>query len=142
MPKQKEKVLAYIVRGDGGGKELLVFDHTDFPEAGTQVPAGTVDPDESIEEALLREVSEESGLHFNTPGKFLGRFEWFRADRNELHFRNIYLLEAPTGLPNRWDIEVNSKDGDNGLRFHYFWIPLTDAPLKLSGEQGKYIEYV
>jgi 8-oxo-dGTP pyrophosphatase MutT (NUDIX family) len=56
-------VLAYITRNTGEGvTELLVFDHLDFPEAGTQVPAGTVDGDESIEAALLREAEEETGL--------------------------------------------------------------------------------
>ena len=34
----KRKVLAYVTRGD----ELLVFRHRDFPEAGLQVPAGTM----------------------------------------------------------------------------------------------------
>jgi 8-oxo-dGTP pyrophosphatase MutT (NUDIX family) len=42
--------------------ELLVFDHVDTPEAGTQVPAGGVDPDEGLVEAALREVVEETGL--------------------------------------------------------------------------------
>ena len=52
------KVLAYVVRGD----DLLVFRHADFPTAGLQVPAGTVEPGEPPVEAVLREVREESGM--------------------------------------------------------------------------------
>jgi hypothetical protein len=40
----KEKVLGYIIRENGARRELLVFDHVDFPGAGTQVPADTVEP--------------------------------------------------------------------------------------------------
>jgi 8-oxo-dGTP pyrophosphatase MutT (NUDIX family) len=35
-------------------KELLVFDHRDHPNAGTQVPAGRIDPGETLEQCLLR----------------------------------------------------------------------------------------
>jgi NADH pyrophosphatase NudC (nudix superfamily) len=55
-----DKVLAYITRHNCA--QLLVFDHRHSPEAGTQVPAGTVEVAESIEQALWREVEEESGL--------------------------------------------------------------------------------
>ena len=39
----QEKVYAYILRKDDKGKQLLVFDHVNFPDAGTQVPGGTVE---------------------------------------------------------------------------------------------------
>lgn len=54
-----EKVTAFVTRGDGAKRELLVFRH---PTAGVQVPAGTVELNESIEAAVLREVKEETGL--------------------------------------------------------------------------------
>ena len=41
-PILKHKVFAYLTHGH----RLLVFRHADFPEAGIQVPAGTVQPDE------------------------------------------------------------------------------------------------
>ena len=52
------KVIAYITDGD----RLLVFRHTDFPEAGIQVPAGTVEEGEALDLAVLREAEEETGL--------------------------------------------------------------------------------
>lgn len=59
-----DKVAAFITRDperDPGRRELLVFDHSN-PLAGTQVPAGTVEPGEELAVAALREAREESGL--------------------------------------------------------------------------------
>ena len=42
MTELVEKAFAYITRDD----ELLVFRHVDSPEAGIQVPAGTIEPGE------------------------------------------------------------------------------------------------
>ncbi len=56
-----EKVSAFITREGAAGRELLVFAHPN-PLAGIQVPAGTVDPGEAPEHAVLRETWEESGL--------------------------------------------------------------------------------
>ena len=62
MGNLRIRAAVYIVRDSSRGLELLVFDHRDYPEAGTQIPAGGVDTGESIEEAVLREVLEETGL--------------------------------------------------------------------------------
>ena len=62
------KVFAYITNGH----RLLVFRHTDFPEAGIQVPAGTVKPNERLEIAVLREAYEETGLQGLTIRRYLG----------------------------------------------------------------------
>jgi 8-oxo-dGTP pyrophosphatase MutT (NUDIX family) len=53
------KVTAFVTRETTGGRELLVFRH---PNAGVQLPAGTIEPGESPEDAVLREVWEETGL--------------------------------------------------------------------------------
>ena len=54
-----EKVTAFIVRKKNEKPELLVFSH---PSAGIQVPAGTIEENESLETAVFREVKEETGL--------------------------------------------------------------------------------
>jgi len=62
------KVAAYITCNH----RLHVFSHVDFPEAGIQVPAGTVGEGESFDEAVLREAYEETGLTDLTIESFLG----------------------------------------------------------------------
>jgi 8-oxo-dGTP pyrophosphatase MutT (NUDIX family) len=53
------KVTAFIVRHSHAHRELLVLAH---PTAGIQVPAGTVEEGETFEDAVLREIHEETGL--------------------------------------------------------------------------------
>lgn len=54
-----EKVTAFIIRTFPTGKELLILQH---PFAGYQLPAGTVNLNETPENAVVREVAEETGL--------------------------------------------------------------------------------
>src|SRR4029453_11132862 len=58
----RKRVVAYVTREHDGRHELLVFDHRSMPEVPTQVPAGRIDAHESLEEGVLREVEEETGL--------------------------------------------------------------------------------
>ena len=67
-----EKVIAYITCGD----KLLVFSHPRYPEAGIQVPAGTVEEGEPLEEAVLREAREETGLKGLRTQSYLGVREY------------------------------------------------------------------
>lgn len=135
---QVKKVIAYITRG----QELLVFEHRDFPDAGVQVPAGTVDPVESLESAALREVEEESGLKFAGPEKFLGCFEWFRRETNEIHLRHVFHFQSAERLPETWSHTVSGGELDRGLVFNYFWLPIDQAKTLLSGDQGAYLHLI
>ena len=67
--KRMKKVTAFITKGCGAEAKLLCFRH---PTAGVQLPAGTVDVDESPETAVLREVWEETGLQNVTIAGKLG----------------------------------------------------------------------
>jgi 8-oxo-dGTP pyrophosphatase MutT (NUDIX family) len=54
------RVAACVLRRRAGrSAELLVFDHDADLPPGTHVPAGGVAPEEPLEEAVLREVTEE-----------------------------------------------------------------------------------
>ncbi len=58
VPTLKRKAFAYITHGD----RLLVFRHPAAPDAGIQVPAGSMRTGERPEDAVLREAREETGL--------------------------------------------------------------------------------
>ncbi len=54
------KVTAFVTRTRAGGaQDLLVMQH---PTAGVQVPAGTVEENELVADAVVRELGEETGL--------------------------------------------------------------------------------
>ncbi|MBO1911128.1 NUDIX domain-containing protein, partial [Microvirga sp. 3-52] len=59
--KTRRQVLAYITRGEEPNWEILVFKQKDNPDAGIQVPGGTIESDEFIIDALYREIEEETG---------------------------------------------------------------------------------
>jgi 8-oxo-dGTP pyrophosphatase MutT (NUDIX family) len=54
-----EKVTAFVTRSVHSVEELLLIEH---PNAGIQIPAGTVEPGEDPSNAVLREAVEETGL--------------------------------------------------------------------------------
>ncbi|MDV6374730.1 NUDIX domain-containing protein [Deinococcus arenicola] len=69
----REKVLAYITWGID---ELLVFEPTpEYTSAGLQIPARGVNVGEMPEQAVAREVLEETGLRLNHP-VYLASHEW------------------------------------------------------------------
>ncbi len=53
------KVTAFILRPGLTGPQILTFQH---PTGGLQLPAGTVEPGEPPEAAVVREAQEETGL--------------------------------------------------------------------------------
>ena len=79
----RERVVVYVERGDG----LLVFDHRDDSEAGTQVPAGGIDAGEDLADAVRREVLEETGVRIEAEGAGGGRRGHRRRDDVQLPLR-------------------------------------------------------
>ncbi len=139
MPKRVKKALAYITNRDG---ELLVFLHRDFPEAGLQVPAGTVADGEDPDAAALREVFEESGLKDARLVGLLGSYDWdARPDRDEIHERHVYHLELDGPAPSDWlHYEQDPSDGGAPIAFSFFWMRLDDPALDLAGGQGDLLD--
>ncbi len=128
------KVLAYVTRG----RELLVFRHRDFPEAGIQVPGGTIEADEDPQDAALRELREESGLTQVRVVSFLGRYLHNAAPHaEEIHDRHVYHLELTGPADDSWlHYETDPSDGGPPIAFSFFWMSLNAPDLRLAGGQG------
>lgn len=119
MTRVTKKVWAYIVRPRPDDVELLVFDHMD-EDAGVQIPAGTVEPDENVEIAVKRELLEESGLRINS----FQRLAISELDWNGVNIQaHLFAAWAPPGLANEWVHQVSGDGDDNGMRFRYYWLP-------------------
>ena len=136
---RKVKVYGYLIREQQGDTQVLVFDHVDFPEAGTQVPGGTVDPGEGLAEAVLREVFEESGVDGLIVVRELGVMELAVPERDEVQERHFFHLTADRDLPEEWVHVVSSGTEDTGLRFRFFWLDAGQAAPLLAGEQGRFL---
>jgi 8-oxo-dGTP pyrophosphatase MutT (NUDIX family) len=133
--KTKQKVLAYITRNSS---EVLVFLHRDHPEAGLQVPGGTVDPGEDLIEAIIREVFEESGLIINRAdiARKIGETDYQRQDIPEINHRHYFLIHTKD-LPETWAHTVHSTGADDGLVFLYSWMETSRAKALLTGKMGE-----
>lgn len=133
---KKRKVLAYITKGQEPNLELLVFRHRDHPEAGLQVPGGTVEDGEQLVDAMYREIKEETGIDQGNL-QLIGNihtYNYYPVDRETIYERTFFHL-IYLGEQKVWDHLVMCEGEDNGLVFQYRWEPLASLPL-LAGEQG------
>jgi ADP-ribose pyrophosphatase YjhB (NUDIX family) len=128
------KVLAYITRERGGETQLLVFEHADHPDAGVQVPRGTVEPGETLESAARREVREEAGLTMLDGLEFIGAMT--QAAFGAAEEWNFFALRAEGIIADceAWTHRVQGKGEDEGTRFRYYWVALNPG-LELAGRQ-------
>jgi 8-oxo-dGTP diphosphatase len=128
---QTKKVYAYITRED----RLLVFRHVDYPEAGVQVPGGTLDAGETPQEAVLREAREETGLDDLVLKVDLGSDEYRVAGSppEQTLLRHFFHLECLRGTPETWQhYEMHPSDGTPApILFEFSWLPLPEAAGKL-----------
>lgn len=137
MGRVKHKAFAYITYN----QHLLVFRHPYAPEAGIQVPAGTIEEHERAEDAVLREAFEETGLPHLTLNCFLGEQEWDMSDfgRDEIHHRHFYHLWCHGHPPATWQHEERYPSDDPAhkpILFEFFWVALPSAVPPLIADHG------
>ncbi len=119
------------------GVEILVFEHRDFPEAGVQVPAGGIEAGETVEQAALRELHEETGV--------VASGATVIARAREMHFNgywcdNSYTHVALTKLSRaQWQHIVSAGEGDEGLVFNCSFVPLAHASAALHETQSLHL---
>jgi len=137
------KVVVYLVhRG-----HLLVFTHPDAPEAGLQVPAGSVEPGEHPSTAARRELEEETGIKAATLQPLgTARYDLSAHGRNEIHERSFFLAEPleDESIDRRWrHLETHDGVGDPDV-FELYWLPLdtSDLASELAAGQGALLNEV
>lgn len=114
-----KKVVPVILRQHNSGLQILVFRH---PLAGIQIVKGTVEPNESLEYAVLRELFEESGILNATVQKFLGVH--YPKDIGPNWY--VFLCETDEFLLEKW---THYCQDDGGLELKFFWYPLFSTPI-------------
>ncbi|MCU0571069.1 MAG: NUDIX domain-containing protein [Oculatellaceae cyanobacterium Prado106] len=138
--KTTVRVGAYILRQNHQGlHQLLMFNHPDCPEAPIQIPGGGVEPQESLEAALYREVFEECGLREVAIARKLGIAEicWTQPDKL-ISQRHCFLMTTTQSTPETWDHIVQGDGIDSGMIFSYFWQrPAID--FKLPADLGQFL---
>ena len=136
MVDRKQKALAYITHGN----RLLIFRHLHHPEAGVQVPGGTVKEGEPPEAAVMREAFEETGLTELSFDCYLGEQSWAMtaAGHEEIHHRRFYHLRCAGTPPEVWCHVERGSPGDSGpgYLFELYWADLPHGIPELIAAHG------
>jgi 8-oxo-dGTP diphosphatase len=133
------KAFAYIT----SGTRLLLFTHPEHPQAGIQVPAGTMKPGEDPAEAVLREASEETGLTTLRVERWIGRHlvDARPYGRDEFHDRWYFHLTCAGSPPATWRHgEGDPSDGGSAwIPFDFFWADLAADLPPLIADHDRFI---
>lgn len=121
------KACACLVDARG---RLLVFDHP--VDGGAQLPKGTVEPGESPEAAVRRELREESGIDYLGTLQPLGTLERQCEAGIEGNARrhpqlwHLFLMRSDAPLPERFDHVAVGSPEEEGLVFAFRWLSVGD----------------
>jgi 8-oxo-dGTP pyrophosphatase MutT (NUDIX family) len=100
-PEKRSGEVVYVLQT--APDEVLVHTKGFYPAGTYRLPSGTICPGESVEEALHREVREETGLEVQI-ARVLGLIEYeFRYGDERIPFASWALLVQPTS---RQDVRV------------------------------------
>ena len=141
-PPCYQRATAYVTDPLG---RLLVFDHVDDAEAGTQVPAGGIQHGETAEDAVVRELAEESGIECASIVRKLGE-TWYIAELGNVpagleeqiqHAFHLSLAEPPAEEVWEWDERSGGDTVEH--RFAFRWVSLEEAAALLWPVQAMWV---
>jgi mutator protein MutT len=118
--RRVKKVTAIVLREGNDGPEVLLFDHpTGQGGMFTQFPAGTIEPGETPEDAVIRELNEETGIEGRIV-EFVGELE--QEWKDQLWHRWLYVIEEIGNSKAAWPYRC-----DCGVPVVCKWAPLKTA---------------
>lgn len=131
--KTVPKVMIYILNSTGDS--VLAFTQKYSPEAGVQVPAGTIELDENPKEAAYREFAEETGLEIEIKLELFAitYFDMYEY-KDELHLRHWYIGFADNVLSkSNWDYVEQREADESDIYYKYFWHPIKQSNDLIAG---------
>ena len=131
------KAVGYVIQNE----KLLVFTHDDVPitVTGVQVPAGTIEQTESPEDAVVREVFEETGVAVRIVTSLGIAIYDVWPSKPEIHERHFFHLEPLQKTDaESWSAgELDPSDGGSSQRWTCHWMPIAQAHVLCAGFGAK-----
>lgn len=122
--KEVIKACPCVIRTHLGHPQILAFRH---PLAGCQIPKGTVENNELVPQAVLRELEEETGLNDVKIISLIGYIHNYvgaGSDESgplEKHIWYLYHLELTSESKAKWSHQAIGSPEENGLTFECYW---------------------
>jgi 8-oxo-dGTP diphosphatase len=127
------KVLIYIF--DPDLTKYLTFTQPDHPDAGRQIPAGTIEEGETPPQAALRELAEETGWGRNSQlVHFADTVYDMSAHKPEMHLRSWFFAVAEHGdFPAESWSHREFRAGLPGLVAEFSWTDVSSREQLMAG---------
>jgi 8-oxo-dGTP diphosphatase len=131
--KRRKRVYVYVTGPNG----LLILEHPQHPEAGLQVPGGTIQEGEERSRAAVREAEEETGLSGVKLKSCLGvqGFDMRPFGIEERQTAWYFHLECIRSAPKTWYFH-EAHSVREPIPFRFYWSPLPYAGPELVAVHG------